>query len=95
MREIQILDRRVLRTFIILICVSLREVCCVQYTDFIEIIEERKKYIGRTEEQYMVVVAAQPKKRFRVYANMPGTKGYTLTSHIISRSDFPGVLFEK
>jgi len=95
LRELKQLNKHSYRTFIGLICVQAKEICCIDYELFLDIMEERYDKAGYKEDQYMILIAAQPKKSFRVYANMPGTRGASLTQHIISRSDFPGVIFEK
>ncbi len=93
LKELEILKKRTGRTFLVLICANLREVCCIEYKLFYKIIYERKKKAGY-QDQYGILVTAKRKQKFRVYTNAPGKKKKSLTQHKISRSDFPRILFE-
>ena len=93
LKEIEILNKKTERTFLALICVNEREICCLSHQLFIDIIAERKGRAGYAEDQYMILVTAMPRKKFRVYANSPGTKGKSLTQWKVARSDFPEIIF--
>lgn len=84
------------KTFIALVCVQDREICCISYQQLIELVKRRKKMSGKDEGQYTVLTTARKGERLRLYMNDPGRKNRTLGSPIIvPRSNFPGVIFRK
>ena len=80
--------------FIGLVCVDDREVCVLSYEALRTMVEQRRLAAGRKEDQYVVAVTAQPRKRLRAYVNAPGKKKTILGKAIVvSRKAFPDVLF--
>ncbi len=81
-------------TFLALVCVKDREVCCVPYSLFRDLLTERRKEAG-AEERYTLIASVVPRKRsrFRVYMNAPGARGSCLGKTTVPRSDFPVRLF--
>ena len=83
------------KTFVALVCVKDREICCITYANVFALLAKREKALGATEENLTVLVTMQKNKSLRVYVNAPGKKGSILPKAIIvSRSAFPKVIFE-
>ena len=56
---------------------------------------ERKRRVEHGEETYTILVTISKNSRFRVYMNYPGRKKMYLSKPIIiSRNQFPKILFE-
>ncbi|MGA4081114.1 hypothetical protein ACI2TF_04360 [Ralstonia nicotianae] len=84
------------KTFIALVCVQDREICCISYRQLIDLVRRRKEKRGKDEGQYTVLTTARKGERLRLYMNDPGRKNTILGSPIIvPRSDFPDVIFRK
>jgi|TARA_B110000263_G_scaffold225538_1_gene216602 hypothetical protein len=81
--------------FLALVCVKDREICCLGYDQFSELVERRRDALGGDEEQYSILVTARTNKSLRVYVNKSGTKNTILgDAVVIKRRDFPRRLFE-
>lgn len=82
-------------TYLALVCVKDREVCCISYGQLIDLIETRKEAKGGGEDQYHILVTAPAGKGLRVYVNAPGVKGKMQGEPlIVPRSSFPDLIFE-
>lgn len=82
------------KTYLALVCVQDREVCCISHKDLFDLIESRKLHKGASEDQYAILVTAPTGKGLRVYINAPGVKGkMTDDPIIIPRNRFPDVIF--
>lgn len=82
------------KLFLALVCIRGREICCLPYENFHELIERRRKAKGSDEDQYVILITLPLGKSFRAYVNIPEKKGKILgKSFVISRKDFPGRLF--
>ncbi|MCY4580577.1 MAG: hypothetical protein OXD31_16235 [Chloroflexi bacterium] len=83
------------RVFIALICVEDRQICCISYDELAEWFEKRRAALEDVEEETSTVLVKLPEgQSFRLNMNMPGTRGqYLDEAQIISRSDFPDILF--
>lgn len=82
------------KTFVALICVKDREICCISYGQLQDLIERRKKAKGGAEDQYVILVTASKGKSLRVYVNVPGKRNKLLgDSLIVSRKAFPDGIF--
>ena len=82
------------KTFIALVCVKERDICCISYGQLQDLIGRRKTFNGGPENQYTILVTAQKGRRLRVYVNAPGVHGKMLGDEIvISRRAFPSVIF--
>lgn len=84
------------RTFIGLVCVSDRHVCCIKYNQLLDLVNRRRNSKGENESQYIVLVTAHHGQQFRVYVNSPGRRGKRIGAPLlIPRKSFPDVLFER
>lgn len=82
------------KCFIALVCVEVREICCLSYEELLSLVETRKKAKEEDEDQYQILVTAPSGKKFRVYVNSPGRRKISLEPEIlIGRSDFPKKIF--
>ncbi len=82
------------RTYVALVCVKDRQICCLPYAKFEALIKKRLKAKKADEDQYTILVTLPQNKSFRVDVNVPGKRNLTLgKSILISRKDFPAVLF--
>lgn len=83
------------KTFIALVCVKDREICCLTHAKLLALLRRREKALGKPEENLTILVTVPANKSLRVYVNAPGKRGSTLgKAFIVSRSAFPGVIFE-
>jgi hypothetical protein len=82
------------KTFIALVCVGAREICCVSFEELDTMIEARKAANEIADSQYTILVTVPAGKSMRAYVNAPGKRNTILgNSKIITRSDFPGRIF--
>jgi hypothetical protein len=82
------------KTFLALVCVKVREVCCLPYGKLLELIALRKKAAGQAENQYVLLVTARKNEGLHVYVNAPHQKKTKLGKDVVvSRNSFPGDLF--
>ena len=82
------------KTFIALVCVKDREICCISYEQLQTLVERRKAAKGGDEDQYVLLVTAPKNKGLRVYVNAPGKRKTILGKElIVSRNTFPGTIF--
>jgi hypothetical protein len=82
-------------TFVAMVCVKARQICCVPYAEIIAMIEARKAAKGALEDHYVLLVTAPKGKSFRLYMNAPGVKNTMLGMPlIVSRNAFPSLIFE-
>lgn len=83
------------KTFAALVCVKDREICCLAYSQLVELLARREKALAEKEDNLTVLVTAPENKSLRVYVNAPGKKGTILGKPlIVSRSSFPSKLFQ-
>lgn len=83
------------KIFFGLVCVEGQEVCCIDISQFEEMVRARKECFGGDEDSYQVLVTIPNGKSLRAYMNAAGQKGYVAGSKlIIPRSRFPAALFE-
>lgn len=83
------------KTFLAMICVDAREVCCLPYDQLLTLIARRQRSAGKAENQYTLLVTAQKNAGLHVYVNAPHKKNTKLGKDIIvNRSAFPGDLFK-
>lgn len=81
--------------FLVLVCVSAREICCVPYSEFLNLQSIRKRQKGADEDSYAVIVTIPKRKQARVYMNAPGRKRVMIGERKVPRDDFPSRIFEK
>jgi hypothetical protein len=93
--ELESLKKKCARVFLALVCVHERQICCLPYSALLQLLAARKKAKRSSETQYTVLVTAPRRKSFRAYMNVPGRRKKILGNPvIISRNDFPDVIFE-
>lgn len=79
--------------FLALICVKDKEICCITFAKFVELLEARRNAARRFASQFVMLVTLKAGQAFRAYVNMPGTKGqYLSPQKIIRRNRFPEIL---
>ncbi len=91
--ELAVLREHCTKAFVILVCISIKEICALSYGQLLQMIGVRKKRRGKDEDQYQVLVTAPPNKQFRVYINHPGRKGIMIGVQLVRRNAFPEQLF--
>ena len=93
--EVEEVAAKLSKTFIALVCVKARHVCCLTVKQLRTLIQYRKVAKKADEESYTVMARVVDGKSFRVYVNFPGEKGTVAGKKlIVSRGRFPGVLFK-
>lgn len=95
LHEIAALKMKQDRVFVALVCWKAREVCCLRYSQLLELIDARREANGQKEAIYSIYVRAPNRANFRVYVSPPGKKMQTLGEKLVRRSAFPSFLFEK
>ena len=91
LNEIESIEQK---TFVVLVCVRDRQICCILRDELMDIIEERKREKTSDEDSYTILVTMPDGKSFRVYTNYPGKRKKSLKQRIVSRTRFPDVLFK-
>lgn len=92
--ELEELDKRFERVFIVFICDEAKEICCIPYAVLLDLIVNRFDAKGEVEDTYTVLVTAHTGQSFRVYVNNPGKRNeITGEKHIFTRTSFPKCLF--
>jgi len=71
--ELDVINKAHQKSFLALVCVKAREVCCLSYNQLDELIKRRRADFGHAENQYTLLVTAQPGKSLHVYISAPGT----------------------
>lgn len=94
LEEIAKLKKKHDSIFIGLVCVSVRQICCLSGDQLDALISARRKAKGSREEQYQIYVWAPPNSKFRVYVSPPGKRGRTLGEIKVARNCFPDLMFE-
>jgi hypothetical protein len=83
------------KVFTALVCVKARQICCLPYAALTRLVDARKTAKEAAEDQYVVLVTIPANKSFRVCINKPGARNMMLGKPlVISRNDFPGVIFK-
>ena len=78
-----------------LVCVKDREICCIPYKDFTNMIEARQEDAGCKEDQYQLLVTLKKSQAFRIYMNQYGRKNAMLgKEQKVTRKSFPNELFK-
>lgn len=82
------------KTFVALVCVKNRAICCISYQQLQALIAQRQKAKGAPEDQYVVLVTMPEGKSFRVYVNAPGVRKTALGKMLkVPRNAFPTSIF--
>jgi hypothetical protein len=93
--DLKNIDNIINKLFVVFVCVRARHICIIKYASLMELINIRKKAIGREENIYTIVIKLPKGKSFRVNMNQPGRKKIYLTEPlIVSRNLFPKILFD-
>lgn len=82
------------KSFIALVCVQEREICCISYAQLIELQAAREKSAGQKENSLTVLVTAPKKKQLRVGVNAALKKNQYAKVIKVARNTFPNVIFE-
>lgn len=92
-REIEEIHSKLEKVFLIFVCAGAKEICCISYDQFTNLLAFRKKRRGIDEDKYTILVTVPSGKSCRVYMNVPGRKNTKLGEIIIPRNDFPSTIF--
>jgi len=77
-----------------LVCVKDREICCISYDKFMDLLNRRRSDAGRQESQYVILVTLKPGHAFRANINAAGKrKTYLGKPLLIPRNACPNALF--
>jgi hypothetical protein len=82
------------RVFLLLICVRAKCVCVLELEELEMKRAQRESKKGAPEDQYQLLVAVRPNKRFEVYMNVPGVRKTALTRTFVNRNEFPKAIFD-
>ena len=94
LEELEELDKRLERVFIVLICDEAKGICCIPYTILLDLIMGRLDAKDDVEDIYTILVTAQARQSFRVYINCPGKRNTMVGKrHTVARTSFPKCLF--
>ena len=94
LKELSAITKSYPKSFVALVCVKEREICCVTHTELLNLIGSRQQEAGMIEDIYTILVTAPKGKSLRVYVNAPGKKKTILGNPlIISRNAFPEKIF--
>jgi hypothetical protein len=92
--DLQKIQGQVKKTFVALVCVKDRHICCLSLPQLNELVARRRKAVGSDEDQYVVLVTLPEGSRFRVYVSVPGRRGQMLGKPlVVPRNCFPASLF--
>lgn len=82
------------KTFIALVCIKDREICCLSYDQLNSLVQRRKDAKGSDEDQYVILVTAEKDKALHVYVNAPEKRKTILGKALkIPRNAFPKSVF--
>ena len=92
--ELSRIAGKVENVFIAMVCVKVRQICCLSYESLTSLIQRREVAKGEPEKHYVILVTARRNESFHVYVNKPHVKN-TMAGKplIISLKDFPEVIF--
>jgi len=94
LEELEAIASVSLKLFVVLVCVEDRQICCLRYSQLLDLIDYRRKSKGADESQYVVLATLPQGKAFRAYVNAAGLrKKFTGKQLIVRRNAFPGVIF--
>lgn len=92
--HIKNMKRRGSSTFLGLVCVQDKQICCLSVDEFLSLIERRRQANGNAEKQYTIVVALPSGSKFRVYVTPPRRRNLVLGDPVlVAQKDFPDRLF--
>jgi hypothetical protein len=93
--DLRIMKAQVKKLFLVMVCIKVREICCIEYDELMVMITNRHDKKGEQEDQYVVKVTIPKGQSMRVYMDVPGKKKiYLGKPMIVSRKAFPDLLFE-
>ena len=82
------------KTYISLICVKDREICCLSCGELNDLFNKRTDAIGHSTKQYTLLISVKDNEAFRVYVSNPLKKGeWLFKPKIIARNRFPKYIF--
>ena len=94
--ELEIIKKTGQKIFVVMVCVKDRQICCVDISTIEDLISRRiRKNGGVEEDQYQIIVTAEPGRSLRAYINSPAKKGKMLgEAYVVRRNAFPDMIFE-
>ena len=95
LEEIDRIYQKAENTFVALVCVSDRQICCLSRDELFEMIKERKDAKKSEGQTFTVLVTVPNNKSLRVYMNAPRKKNNKLTPRVIPRKRFPNAIFDE
>jgi hypothetical protein len=81
--------------FLVLVCVSEKDICVLSARELRRRVELRQRALGYPEEYYRIIVTAEANKQFYVNVQNPDGDGEKTGSIRVSRKAFPDVLFSE
>jgi hypothetical protein len=93
LKDLKLINKKNDELFIILVCIPDREICCLSYEEFKNLVKSRKKAKGEKEENYTVICKISKNEKIRVYVNQPNEKNTLIGEKLIARNEFPSKLF--
>ena len=93
--DIKNINSKYSKCFVVLVCYGAREICCLSYSQFSELLNSRMSHSNNKNAGLTVLVIAPSGRGLRAYVNAPGKKGEIAGEEIIvSRNDFPRSIFD-
>jgi hypothetical protein len=92
--ELERIAGRYANTFILLVCVAEREVCCLTFEEFRDLYRRWVDQVVDDGKQFTLLVTTPKGRKCRVYVNAPGRRNRRLGDELLrSRRAFPRMLF--
>ena len=94
MKELLQIAHATPKTFIALVCVKDREICCLPHSELLKLVASRENALSGPEDVHTILVSVPKGKSLRVYVNAPGKKKTILGKElVVSRNAFPDGIF--
>ena len=94
LEELEAITNVSLKLFIVLVCVEDRQIACLTYAQFSQLIDYRRASKGADEDQYVILATLPKNKAFRLYVNQAGhKKTFAEKQLIVARNAFPNLIF--
>lgn len=93
--ELKKINKKHVKTYVALICVKDREICCLSYDELFDFFKRRRAAKGQSEDQYTLLITVKHNEAFRAYVNAPDEKGtWLFKPKKIVRNRFPKEVFK-
>ena len=93
LRELKAIDAAHEDTFVILVCVKDRIICCLHFDQVMMLFTKLGKAQSGRRRQYTIQVSVEPNKQLHAFTYDPRSKGKKLDDVPVARKAFPGVIF--